>query len=239
MHFRAESAKQGIVKMAFLIKDTKLKVPFVEILQEEERYVAFPTNESALFDQDTLLPVGLLSYSLFDNKANDEILIAVPNIQGTFDGDYPFITYSLTSEGWLLDDEYSDGLEYKIEEPYIKRYKQAQIFFKERKLKTGEGCPLFKLGGQPTLGQNWDSMLYDEMGDNPELDHYHDVMEDGSESDFEYMSTREITYFDEELEKEFIFLGKFSYDLYLGSGGDCIVFYQPELKKVMVVAEFS
>ena len=77
------------------------------------------------------------------------------------------------------------------------------------------------------------------MEDNPELDRYHDAMEEESGSDYEYMSSREITYFDEGLEQEFIFLGRFSYDLYLDGGGDCIVFYQPELKKVMVVAEFS
>lgn len=230
--------------MAFLVKDTKLKMISREIIQEEEKYVAFPTNKLVLFDQDALFPIALLSYNQFDNSTDEKILIAVPNIQGIFDGDHPFITYSLTRDGWLLDDEYCDDSEYKLEEYYIKRYQQTQAFFKQHKhltydLKAGEKHPLFELGGQPPLGQNWDSMLYDEMGDNPELDHYHEVMEEKSGSDFEHMNTREITYFDEELEKEFIFLGKFSYGLYLNSGGDCIVFYQPELKKVMVIAEFS
>lgn len=230
--------------MAFLIKDTKLKVLPVAILQEEEKYIPFPTQDSVLFEQNALLPIGLLSFSQFDDSSNEKILIAVPNLQGTFDGDYPFITYSLTSEGWLLDGEYSDALEYKFEKNYIEYYQQAQAFFKQHKhltydLEVGEKSPLFELGGQPPLGQNWDSMLFDEMGDNPELDNYHDVMDEESGSDFENMSTKEITYFDEELKKEFIFLGTFSYDIYLDGGGDCIVFYQPELKKVMVIAEFS
>ena len=230
--------------MAFLIKDTKLKVLPRCILQEEEGYIPFPTLDTALFDQNDLLPIGLLSYRQFDNSSNEKILIAVPNTQGTFDGDYPFITYSLTSEGWLLDGEYSDALEYKSDEHYTTYYQQAKTFFKQKNhltwgLKNRKKEPLFELGGQPPLGQNWDSVLFDEMGDNPELDHYHDVMEEEDGSNFENMSTKEITYFDEELEKEFIFIGKFSYDLYLNGGGDCIVFYQPELKKVMVIAEFS
>ena len=57
--------------------------------------------------------------------------------------------------------------------------------------------------------------------------------------DFDIMRTREITFFDAELNKEFVFLGTFSFDVYFEGPGDCIVLYQPELKKVMVVAEFS
>ena len=230
--------------MSFVIKDTKLRVLPVAIVEEKDTYIPFPTQDSSLFDPKFLLPIGLLSYSQFDEGSNEKILIAIPNTQGTFDGDYPFITYSLTNKGWLLDDEYSEAAEDKCEENYTNYYHKAQEFFKQNKhltnnLDAGDKSPLFELGGQPPLGQNWDSELFDEMEDNPELDNYYDVMDEESGSEFEIMSTREITYFDEELEKEFIFLGKFSYDTYLDGGGDCIVFYQPELKKVMVVAEFS
>ncbi|MCP4251998.1 MAG: hypothetical protein GY775_01090 [Candidatus Scalindua sp.] len=230
--------------MAFLIKDTKLKVLPRAILREEHKYIPFPTQDSVLIGHNALLPIGLLSYSQFDESSNEKILIAVPSLQGTFDGDYPFITYSLTSDGWLLDDEYSGALEYKLEENHTEYYQKAEAFFKQHNhltcdLDVGDKSPLFELGGQPPLGQNWDSMLFDEMEDNPELDNYYDVMDEESGSDFENMSTKEITYFDEELEKEFIFLGAFSYDTYLDRDGDCIVFYQPELKKIMLVSEFS
>lgn len=230
--------------MSFIIKDTNLKVSYRKIFEVEDEYLPFPSTGSVAFDENTLLPIGLLSYKIFDGEVNDQILIAVPNAQGIFDGDYPFITYSLTSEGWELDKDFLDASEYKFEDNYIKYYQQAKAFFKQHHhltycLKDGEKEPLFELGGQPPLGQNWDSVLYDEMEDNPELDRYHDIMEEESGSDYEYMSNREITYFDEDLEQEFIFLGRFSYDLYLDGGGDCIVFYQPGLKKVMVVAEFS
>lgn len=230
--------------MSFLIKDTKIKVSPVEILQEEKNYIPFPTQETASFDENILLPIGLLSYNQFDSNSDEKILIAVPNMQGIFEGDYPFITYSLNNNEWQLDEEYTDALKYQFEEDYTQYYQKAKSFFQQNNyitydLEDGDKSPLFELGGQPPLGQNWDAELYDEMGDNPELDHYHDIMEEESGSDFEKMSTREITYFNEELEKEFIFLGTFSYDIYLDGGGECIVFYQPELKKVMVVPEFS
>jgi hypothetical protein len=213
-------------------------------MQKEDSYIPFPVKNNSLSDKEALLPVGMLLFNQFDNNSNDEVLIAVPNAQGIFDGDYPFVTYSLTSEGWKLDDMYSDALKYNFEEHYLNYYKRAKDFYTENKyitngLESDMRCPLFELGGQPPLGQNWDAMLYDEMGENPELDNYHDIMDEEGGSDFEFMSTREITYFDEALNKEFIFLGSFSLDVYLDGGGDFIVFYQPELKKVMVVAEFS
>ncbi|KJY85902.1 hypothetical protein TW84_20970 [Vibrio neptunius] len=230
--------------MSFIIKDTQLKVFPTTVAQHVAGYIPFPVQDNIIFDQESLLPIGLLSYSRFDDESTDEILIAMPNIQGVFDGDYPFVTYSLTSDGWALDDDYSDALEYNLEEHYSDYYRKSAVFYRENEylthdLASGAKAPLFELGGQPPLGENWDAMLYDEMEDNPELDHYHDVMDDESGPDFERMSTREITYFDEELGKEFVFLGTFSFDTYLDGGGEGIVFYQPELKKVMVVAEFS
>ncbi|WP_087019700.1 hypothetical protein [Thaumasiovibrio subtropicus] len=230
--------------MAFLIKDTQLKVKPVAMTQQNEKYIPFPTQEEVAFDSDALLPIGLLSYDQFDERDNEQILIAVPNVQGTFDGDYEYLTYSKTAQGWRLDEEYADALEYKLEEYMTEHYQKAVSFFNENRhltygLEEGEATALFELGGQPPLGQNWDAVLYDEMGDNPELDHYHEVMDEESGENFDHMSTREITYLNEESDKEFIFLGAFSYDTYLEGGGECIVFYQPELKKVMVVAEFS
>jgi len=193
-----------------------------------------------------LFPVALLSGSKLKDAVKEDILVAIPNTQGTFDGDWPWITYSLTDDGWVLDEEYEEALEYKIEDSYAEYYNKAKSFFEKNKFIVGnvnqddqEKSPLFKLGGQPPLGQNWGSMMFDEMGDNPELDHYHDVMDDEEGEEFERVSTREITYFDEQIEKEFIYLGLFSYDTYMDGGGECIVFYQPELKKVMVIAEFS
>lgn len=230
--------------MAFLIKDTKLKVRPVEISQATNNYTPLPTQDTVLYDNNALLPIGLLSYGQFDERSNDHILIAMPNVQGIFYGDYPFLTYSLTSDGWRLDEEYVDGLEYKLEENYLDYFQQAHAFFKEHHflsddLDSDNKALLFDLGGQPPLGQNWDAMLYDEMGENPELDHYHEIMDEESGADFDDMSTREITYFDEDLEQEFVYLGMFSYDVYFEGGGECIVFYQPDLKKVMVVPEFS
>jgi len=230
--------------MAFFIKETNVKALPLTIIQEEDLYIPFPSTDSVSFDDNVLLPIGLLSYSQFDATSQEKILIAVPNIQGTFYGDFPFITYSLTSKGWTLDNEYHDGLKYGLEERYSTYYKKAKDFYSKNNhltydLSEGGHEWLFKIGGQPPLGQNWCSSLYDEMGDNPELDNYFDVMDEESGPEFESMNAKEITYFDEELEKEFVYLGMFSYDTYLDGGGECIVFYQPELKKVMVVAEFS
>ncbi|AUI85728.1 hypothetical protein BS333_04725 [Vibrio azureus] len=230
--------------MAFIIKETKLKVLPVSIVKEEEFYQPYPAKDAVLFDTETLIPIGLLSYRQFEENNNESIFIAVPNLQGIFDGDYAFITYSLTNQGWKLDNEYIKDTDYKIENNYIEYYLKSVSFYNQYKYvshpsENSSKEILFELGGQPPLGQNWDAMLYDEMAENPELDHYHDVMEEGGEAEFEKMSTREITYFNEELEKEFIYIGMFSFDTYLDGGGECIVFYQPELKKVMIVPEFS
>jgi|GEM_PF-5127755 len=230
--------------MAFLIKESELKVAARKIMQDGEDYCAFPSTQQAKYDPNEFLAIGLLPSNLFDSTTNDQILIAIPNAQGTFYGDYPFITYSLTDEGWQLDEDCKDVTEDRLDEPYQQRYQQALEFFKQHKylnsdLEAGNQSPLFELGGQPPIGQNWACNLYDEMEDNPDLDRHYDALEEGEGEEFEYMSTRELTYFDEDLEKEFFFLGWFSYDLYLDAGGECMVFYQPELKKVMVVAEFS
>jgi len=237
--------------MAFFIKDTEVQLSKKSILENGDGYTAFPNAESATFDPDVLIPVGLLSGKNLKDQVEEDILIALPNIQGTFDGEWPWITYSLTDKGWVLDEEYLEASEDKIEDSYVEYYNKAKAFFEENKFLSDnlknenpnkdnqEKASLFELGGQPPLGQNWDSMMFDEMGDNPELDNYHEVMDEGEDEEVEHMSTREITYFDEEFEKEFIYLGLFSYDIYVDGGGECIVFYQPELKKVMVVAEFS
>lgn len=232
--------------MAFFIKDTEVQLAKKDIIQNDEGYTAFPQNESVSFNSDILFPVGLLSGSKLKDAVKEDILIAIPNIQGTFDGDWPWITYSLTDDGWVLDDEYVEALKYKIEDNYVEYYNKTKAFFQQNKCivrnfkkDDQKKSPLFELGGQPPLGQNWDSIMFDEMGDNPELDHYHDAMDEEEGEEFERMSTREITYFDEDLEKEFIYLGLFSYDTYMNGGGECIVFYQSELKKVMVIAEFS
>lgn len=232
--------------MAFIIKDTEVQLTKENVLQNSAGYTAFPTTESVSFDPEILLPVGLLSGNTLKDAVEEDILIAIPNLQSTFDGDYPWITYSLTDNGWALDEEYVEDLKYKFEDNYIEHYNKAKDFFqsnqflvKSFKNDNPKKAPLFASGGQPPLGQNWDANMYDEMGDNPELDNYHDVMEEEEGEEFEKMSTREITYFDEDLEKDFIYLGMFSYDTYMDGGGECIVFYQPELKKVMVVPEFS
>ena len=230
--------------MSFIIKDTQVKAVYSTLEQEEASYIPFSVEENTILEKESLLPIGLLSYNKFDSNSNDKILIAMPNMQGIFYGDYPLVTYSLTDEGWALDDEYTDALEYPLEQPHLDYYHKAIAFFRENQyltddLTSGERAPLFELGGQPPLGQNWDAMIVDEDEDNPDLDNYYEVMDEESGPDFDIMSTREITYFDAELDKEFVFLGTFSFDVYFEGGGDCIVFYQPELKKAMVVAEFS
>ncbi len=232
--------------MAFIIKQDKSSITFEEIFQQNEKYIAFPTTDAVKFDQQALLPIGLLSYRQPDSDVEEQILIAMPNNQGIFDGDEPIITYSLRGEGWTLDQEHDP--DYPLDEEYLEHYQQAQAFFNNKQsliynLDDEENTslvPLFILGGQPPLGQNWDAEMYDEMGDNPELDHWHDVIDEGeSHAEFEHMSTRQINYLDEESEKEYLYLGMFDYTPYFDGGGECIVFYQPELKQVMVIAEFS
>ncbi|MCG7499802.1 hypothetical protein MHO82_23320 [Vibrio sp. Of7-15] len=229
--------------MAFFIKDTKLKVAEREIFHNEEGYIGFPSKDLVVFDNDTLLPIGLLSYNLFDSDSDEKILIAVPNLQGIPEGDYGAITYSFINkeEGWRLDDEFLHDSALDEEEDYISNYHQAHEFFIKHKHVTafGRKAPLFEIGGQPPLGQNWDSILYNERGDNPELDRYHEVTSNISDPDFEYMSTRDITYFNEREEQEFIFLGCFSDTPYLDLAGKFMVFYQPDLKKVMLVIEYD
>ncbi|MDO6707204.1 hypothetical protein [Photobacterium sp. 1_MG-2023] len=229
--------------MAFIIKDTPVKVAEREIFQDEDGYIAFPSNEMAVFDREQFIPIGVLSYQQFDRHSNEKIFIAVPNLQGIPDGDYGAITYSFVSEsdGWRLDDEFANDSKLDEGEDYIDRYQQSREFFTQHQYLEAYGrkAPLFVIGGQPPLGQNWDAILYDEMGDNPELDHYHDVTSDRDDPEFESMSSREITYFDEETEQEFIFLGYFSDTPYLELSGTFMVFYQPESKKVMLVVEYD
>lgn len=235
--------------MTFLIKETELQIPAQDIYEASSNAVFFPTEQHVLFDNEQLLPIALLDIKLLNSNQNygnvsDAVLIAVPNVQGTFYGDEPFISYSLTAQGWVLDAEYHDAATHILEEDYLEHYKKAQAYFKKHEfltynLSAGDKSVLFELGGQPPLGQNWDAIMYDEMADNPELDHYHEVMDEESGAEYEKMCTREIVYFDDSLQEEFIYLGKFSYDIYLGSSGEGIVFYQPKLKKVMIVTEFS
>lgn len=228
--------------MAFLIKDKELDIKHQKLLQNQDSYTAFPTAEQVAFDETHLLPIGLISGL---KHLDEDIFIAMPRLGSIFDGDFPIVTYSLTDKGWVLDEEYLEDLDYDLEDEYMEHYHKAKAYFAQHQhlrhgLKEAEDKePLFELGGQPPLGQNWCANLYDEMGDYPELDDYFDVMEEGSGEDYERMKTREITYQDEEDEREYVFLGLFSYELYFEGGGECIVFYQPQLKKVMVVAEFS
>ncbi len=230
--------------MAFLIKPTALKQAQRNIYHNEAGFTAFPSTEQVAYNDQQLLPIGLLSYQAFDATSQQQILIAVPAVQGTFDGDYPYLSYSLTADGWQMDDTSVEffGEEFSCYHDY---FNQAQDFFGHHEMLTysleaeGSKQALFELGGQPPLGCNWDANLYDEMAENEELDHYFDVMDEEEGVEFETMSTREIVYLDEDTDQEYVYLGQFSYDTYLDGGGECIVFYQPELKKVLVVAEFS
>lgn len=229
--------------MAFIIKESKVKVDERKIFQGENGYVPFPNNDVATFDNDELIPIGVLSYNQFDSSSDDKILIAVPNLQGIPDGDYGPITYSFANEneGWRLDEEFRSDAKLDDQEDYLDNYKEALNSFTENGyiMESGEKAPLFEIGGQPPLGQNWDAILYDEMGDNPELDHYHEVTSDLNHPEFEDMNTRDIVYFDEEDEREYIFLGSFRDTPYLDLSGCIMVFYQPDLKKVMLVVEYD
>ena len=227
--------------MAFTIKDTEVKVTEREIFHDENEYTSFPTTALVNFEQDELIPIGLLSYQLFDSSSCDAILIAVPNLQGIPDGDYGPITYSFIGEKsrWKLDNEFIEDP--KLDEEYLENYESARDFYLKNNyiMEYRSKSPLFTLGGQPPLGQNWDSILYNEMGDNPELDYYHDVTSNINDPKFEYMSTREIVYLDERDEKEYVFLGSFRDIPYLDMAGSIMVFYQHELKKVMLVVEYD
>ena len=59
--------------MAFIIKETKLKVLPVSIVKEEEFYQPYPAKDAVLFDTETLIPIGLLSYRQFEENNNESI----------------------------------------------------------------------------------------------------------------------------------------------------------------------
>ncbi|MCY9801840.1 hypothetical protein ACRZ5S_04720 [Vibrio scophthalmi] len=236
--------------MAFVIKDTKLNVAETDIFNDEAGYAAFPTAESVTFDREKLIPIGLLSFNMFDAGVDDKTLIALPNLQGIPDGDYGPITYSYIDEqqGWCLDDEYANDDTLEEQDEYLDNYQQAQDEFAANQclMRRGKKLPLITLGGQPRFGQNWASCLYNELAKNPELDHYYEVTCSLNHPEFEHMSTRDIVYVDEKDNKEYTFIGSFKDEAYLvrdseylGFAGEFMVFYQPQLKKVMLVAEYD
>ena len=229
--------------MAFIIKESKIRVDEREIFQAENLYTPFPSNGLVSFDSSQLIPIGILSYNAFDSTVLNQVLIAVPNLQGIPDGDYGAITYSFDSEcnKWQLDEEFLNDAKLEDHDFHLDIYEKTKLFFNENGfiVESGNKKPLFVIGGQPPLGQNWDSVLYDEAGDNPELDHYDEVMTNLNDPEFEYMSTREVVYLDEESEDEYIFLGSFRDTPYLDLAGCLMVFYQPELNKVMLAIEYD
>ncbi len=229
--------------MAFIIKESKVRVDEREIFQREKVYTPFPSDELGSFDRNELIPIGILSYSVFDSAIIDQVLIAVPNLQGIPDGDYGAITYSFNSEcnKWRLDTEFLSDEKLEEQDVHLNNYKKSLEFFNENNfiIESGNKVPLFVIGGQPRFGQNWAASLYNEMGNNPELDHYYEVTTNINHPEFEYMSTREIVYLDEQKENEYIFLGSFRDIPYLDLAGCLMVFYQPELRKVMLAVEYD
>lgn len=231
--------------MALYIKDSALACPATKVLQATDFYKPFPSSQDVAFNDTQLLPVGLLAYSKLDANSDDNVLIALPISMEIFDGDLPYISYSLTDIGWQVDAHNVDNLSEEKEdfEDYSEYYQQAASFYaKHQRLnytldENDESVPLFEFGGQPILGCNWDAYLWDEEGDDETR--YFDAMDEQSGENYSHYSTREIGFFDEEHDVDFAYLGTFCFSTYFEGGGEGIVFYSAKHKRVLVIAEFS
>lgn len=228
--------------MAIEVKPSGLKVSGQEVFDVSESYIAFPDQNEVTYDDGQLLPIGLVSFSLFEPSSTEKVLLALPISGAIFDGDVPFLTYSNTDKGWKVDEQDEEHLGGDFED-YQDYFEKAQRFYQQHKKLTvslednADTVSLFKLGGQPLLGCNWDAYLWDEESD--EYDDFFEALEEEEGDEYEDAISREIIYRDDESGKEFMYLGTYSYDTYVDGGGEAIVFYQPELKKVMVISEFS
>ena len=241
--------------MAIEIKTTPIKIGYEDITTKTDEYTPFPTKNDVTYNKNQLLPIGLLSCSVFDGSSEESVLIALPISANVFYGDVLYISYSLTEHGWEVDEEDRDNIGGDFDS-YRAYFDQARDFYQQHEAVTSQliegnkSQSLFELGGQPALGCNWDEMFTDE--DNEELRQYFDVVfdldddedeeefdEEAYEKKYNEFISREIVYHDEDLELDFLYLGCFKYDTYVDGGGEAILFYQPTLKKVMVFSEFS
>ncbi|KDM91122.1 hypothetical protein [Photobacterium galatheae] len=231
--------------MGLYIKDSAFTCPQTRILKATEFYKPFPTNEDVAFNQDQLLPIGLLAYSQIDKQSDNKVLIALPVSMAIFDGDVPFMTYSLTESGWQVDAHDAEHIDEDLEdfEDYGEFYERAAAFYaKYQRLslsleEESESVELLQIGGQPILGCNWDAYLWDEARDDE--DKYFDALDEESGANYDDYMSREIGFYDEESELDFVYLGTFSYTTYVDGGGECILFYNAQHQKVMAISEFS
>ncbi len=143
--------------MALYIKDSALACPATKVLQATDFYKPFPSCQDVAFNDNQLLPIGLLAYSKLDANSDDNILIALPISMEIFDGDLPYISYSLTDNGWQVDAHNVDNLSEEKEdfEDYSEYYQQAASFYaKHQRLnysldENDESVPLFEFGVNP------------------------------------------------------------------------------------------
>lgn len=228
--------------MALHIKDSAVTDSPTRITKESNFYTPFPSNEQVTFNEKQLLPLGLLSTTKLAQDDKDNILIAMPISMAIFDGDVPYIAYSLTDHGWQVDASYLESLSDDFES-YGEYYQKAASFYKEHTFlnmslnEAEEGEPLFEFGGQPELGCNWDAYLWDEESDDETR--YFDAMDEESGDNYDHYATREIGFLDEQSGVDFSYLGTFSFSIYVDGGGEAIVFYSAKHKKVLIIAEFS
>lgn len=228
--------------MSFKFHKTKVSTKEFSVTSNSEQYQAFPEPDQIAYNPKQLLVVGILNYSSFDKASKDRILIAIPATIGTFYGDEPYLSYSFSNGIWQMDRQDIEYFDDEFINSYQKNFDKAKRFFQQHSQlcwgldETRDAEALIHIGGQPPLGQNWDAEFND---DNAEADQYFDALDEGSGEIFEDWSNRNITFYDEDSELEFLYIGRIDYSLYLDGGGDCILFYQPEIRRVMAFAEFS
>ncbi len=223
------------------INDSDLALAKVEFLKESESYKLFPTAEDASFDENQLMPLGLLSIA----ETSEQILIALPLSSEVLDREIPYTSYSFTDSGWQVDKPYleyinedDDDLEYfdDLTEFY---QRITSIFAQDRyygnKVLEALESSLLELGGHPILG-NWSMYLWN-TGDDLKMN-YSDAMHKKSGEAYEHYSSRQLAFYDEKSKVHFSYLGTLPLKPYFNLGGDAVLFYNAEHKKVLLTIDY-
>ncbi len=221
------------------IKDNPYKVKEM-IFTSSENYTAFPSqNECGIsYNENQLLPLGVINYSIFDDSVSDQVLLAFPVVEMS---EEPYTVYTLKKGVWELNEDQECYLD-----SYLPDFVKAKEFYKKNaflqdnlpdKADESNKSMLIRLGAHPLVGCNWDEYFWDE-GDNEALFDAIDTLEkDPEDKEALEVISREIVFIEDN--EEYTYIGHIRSSSYTESDTDLFYFYQPKLKKVIVCADFS
>ncbi len=223
------------------INDSELALAKVEFLKENESYKLFPTAADVSFDENQLMPLGLLVHP----ESREQILIALPLSSEVLDREIPYTSYSLTDLGWQVDEQYLEHInEDEDDSEYFDDLTEfyqriTSIFAQDRdygnKVLTALESSLLELGGHPMSG-NWSTYLWN-TGDDLKRNYSAAMYEESGEA-YAYYSSRQLAFYDEKSKVHFSYLGTLPLKPYFNLGGDAILFYNAKHKKVLFTIDY-